>query len=303
MDTEIVIEGKKLHLTNLDKLMWPEDGINKSRLITYYADMSDVLLPYLQDRLFVMSRYPNGIDGEMFYQKNCPDYGPEWLNLFPVTSADNGKTVNYIVCNDMPTLLWLANQACIELHVWLAQKPLINNPDIAVFDLDPFPPAGFEDALEVALMIKEALELFKLKGYPKTSGATGLHIFVPIEPEYTYQEVRTAVEFICRQIHAIIPDKTTLERLVKDREGKIYLDYLQNTRGKTMTFQYSLRPLPGAPVSVPLTWEEVENKSVKPGDFHIGNIRERLADVGDLYKDFLKPKQSLRNLMAILQEN
>jgi len=297
--TEIVIEGKKLRLTNLEKPMWPGDGITKAGLIKYYADMADILLPYLRDRLFVMSRYPDGIDGEMFYQKDCPDYAPDWLNTFPVYSPDAGKTVNYILCNDLPTLLWLANQACIELHIWLARVPRIDCPDIAVFDLDPFPPAGFKDTLEIALLIKEALEQFGLHGYPKTSGATGLHIFVPVKPEYTYKEVRNSVEFICRQIHSVFPQKTTLERLVSDRTGKVYLDYLQNTRGKTMTFHYSLRPIPGAPVSAPLTWDEVKKGRVDPADFRIDTIRDRLADVGDLYSDLLQPGQSLKSLVEM----
>lgn len=299
MKKEVVVEGKKVRLTNLDKMMWPGDGITKAGLIKYYADMAEVLLPHLKDRLFIMSRYPDGIDGEMFYQKDCPTYAPEWLNVFPVDSPDVGKVINYIVCNDLPTLMWLANQACIELHIWLARIPRINYPDIMVFDLDPFPPAGFADTLEIALLVKEALEQFNLTGYPKTSGATGLHIFVPIEPEYTYQEVRDAVEFISRQIHAVFPQKTTMERLIVDRGGKVYLDYLQNTRGKTMTFQYSLRPQPGAPVSTPLTWDEVKKGQVRPEDFRMDNIKERLKEVGDLYKDFINPRQSLQKLVKV----
>ncbi len=300
MNQEVLVEGKKLRLSNLDKLIWPGDGITKADLIKYYAEMAGILLPYLKERLFIMSRYPDGIGGEMFYQKDCPDYAPEWLNTFPVYSPETKKTVNYIVCNDLPALLWLANQACIELHIWLARIPRLDYPDIAVFDLDPFPPAGFADTLEVALMIKEALQQFGLTGYPKTSGATGLHIFVPVKPAHTYREVRTAVEFICRQVHAVLPQKTTLERLIADRAGMVYLDYLQNTRGKTMTFHYSLRPLPGAPVSVPLTWEEVKRGGINPTDFRLGNIRSRLAEVGDLYLDFLGPGQSLNKLLEIL---
>ena len=301
MDREVIVAGKSLSLTNLEKLMWPGDKINKAGLIKYYADIADILLPHLKDRLFIMSRYPDGIEGEMFYQKDCPGYAPEWVRTFPVKSPDAGKTINYIICNDLNTLLWLANQACIELHIWLAKVPQINYPDIMVFDLDPMPPAGFADTLEVALLVKEALDQFGLYGYPKTSGATGLHVFVPIKPEYTYSEVRDAVEFICRQVHAVFPGKTTMERLVADRGGKVYLDYLQNTRGKTMTFQYSLRPVPGAPVSAPLTWEEVRQGKVRPGDFNSGNIGDRIRQAGDLYGDFLKPGQRLQKLVAMVR--
>lgn len=301
MKKEVVVEGKKVRLTNLDKIMWPGDGITKAGLIKYYVDIAEFLLPHLKDRLFIMSRYPDGIDGEMFYQKNCPEYAPEWLNIFPVESQDVGKVINYIVCNDLPTLMWLANQACIELHIWLARIPHIDYPDIMVFDLDPFPPADFTDTLEIALLVKEALEQFNLTGYPKTSGATGLHIFVPIKPEYTYREVRDAVLFICRQIHAVFPRKTTMERLIVDRAGKVYLDYLQNTRGKTMTFQYSLRPHPGATVSTPLTWDEVKKGQVRPEDFRIDNIRERLKEMGDLYLEVIQPGQSIQKLVELTQ--
>jgi len=297
---EVVIDGKTVRLTNLNKPMWPDDGINKAGLIKYYADMAHVLLPHLKDRLFIMSRYPDGINGEMFYQKDCPDYAPEWIKTVPVSSPDVGKTINYIVCNDLPTLLWLANQACIELHIWLAKIPKINYPDIMVFDLDPFPPAGFTDTLEVAMLVKEALAQFDLRGYPKTSGATGLHIFVPIKPEHTYQQVRKAVEFICRQIHLIFPQKTTMERLISNRKGKVYLDYLQNTRGKTMTYHYSLRPAPGALVSTPLTWEEVKSGAIRPEQFNINTIKDRLGIAGELYADFLRPGQSLKRLMEVV---
>lgn len=298
---EVLVDGKKVRLTNLSKPLWPGDGITKAGLIKYYADMGDILLPYLKDRLFIMSRYPDGIKGEMFYQKDCPEYAPEWLHIFPVESPDVGKTINYIVCNDLATLLWLANQACIELHIWLAKIPRINYPDIAVFDLDPFPPATFADTLKIAILVKEALEQFGLRGYPKTSGATGLHVFVPVIPEFTYQEVRDAVEFICRHIHSVYPQKTTLERLISNRTGKVYLDYLQNTRGKTMTFVYSPRPHPGAPVSTPLTWDEVREGKIDSADFTIYNIKDRLAEVGDLYRDFLEPAQSLKKLMEVVR--
>jgi len=299
-EEHVVIDGKKLRLTNLEKMMWPAEGITKAELIKYYADMGEILLPHLRDRLFIMSRYPDGIEGEMFYQKDCPDYRPDWLQTYPVKSPEVGKTINYIICNDLPTLMWLANQACIELHVWLAKIPRINFPDILVFDLDPMPPADFADTLEVAILVREALAQFGLQGYPKTSGATGLHVFVPVKPEYSYSETRRCVEFICRQINSVFPQKTTLERLVADREGKVYLDYLQNTRGKTMTFQYSLRPVSRAAVSTPLTWAEVEKRKIRPGDFRMDNIRDRVTEVGDLYRDFLDRGQSLGKLISII---
>lgn len=294
---EVTIEGKNVRLTNLDKLIWPVDGITKAELIEYYAGIGELLLPYLKDRLFIMSRYPDGVNGEGFYQKDCPAYAPEWIKVFPVPSSRGEKTVNYIICNDLATLVWLANQACIELHIWLAKAPRIDYPDIAVFDLDPAPPAGFADTLEIALLVQAALAQFGLQGYPKTSGATGLHVFVPIKPECSYRQVRDGVEFICRQINSVWPEKTTMERLVANRAGKVYLDYLQNTRGRTMTFQYSLRPVAGAQVSTPLTWDEVKEGKIRPADFTLRNIRERLDRVGDLSAGLLGPGQSWRELM------
>lgn len=295
---EVIIEGKKVRLTNLDKVFWPE-GYTKADLIKYYVDMAPVLLPYLKDRLFVMSRYPDGINGETFYQKDCPDYAPEWIETVPLQSSDSDKVVNYIVCKDTATMAWLANQACIELHIWLAKKDQLNYPDIAVFDLDPFPPATFTDVMEVAMLVKEALAQFDLKGFPKTSGATGMHIFVPVEPVLTYTEVRDAVEFICRRIHAVYPEKTTMERAISKRSGKVYLDYLQNTRGKTMVFQYSLRPEPGAPVSAPVTWDEVAAQKIRPEDFNIKTIFRRLSEAGDLYGEFHTLRQSLAGIYGL----
>lgn len=296
--SDVIVEGKEVRLTNLGKVFWPE-GYTKADLIKYYVDMAPLLMPYLQDRLFVMSRYPDGISGETFYQKDCPEYTPDWITTFPLVSSESDRVVNYIVCNNIATITWLANQACIELHAWLSRKEKLNYPDIAVFDLDPFPPATFIDVLDVALLVKEALAHFGLKGFPKTSGATGMHIFVPVVPELTYQELRDAVEFICRWIHAVNPEQTTLERSVSRRDGKVYLDYLQNSRGKTMVFQYSLRPIPGAPVSTPVTWEEVAAKKIRPADFNIKTIFHRLAEVGDLYQEFQTLQQSLAGIFGL----
>ncbi len=295
----VEIDGNEVRLTNLDKLMWPE-GYTKADLIKYYVDMAPYILPYISNRLFIMSRFPNGIDGKMFYQKDAPEYTPDWVETYPVKHEGEDRFVNYIVCNNLATLAWLVNQACIELHIWMAQKERLDYPDIVVFDLDPFPPAGFQDTLEVAMLVKQALNQFGLKGYPKTSGATGLHIFVPVEPEYTYSEVRSGVKVLFEHILATFPEKTTLERLIANRAGKVYLDYGQNTRGHTMTFHYSVRPHPGAPVSTPLTWQEVEKGRVKPSDFTIANIGQRLRQVGDLFQPLLMEKQSLRGLLEVL---
>lgn len=300
MNKTIKINNHEIKLTNLDKVIWPEDGYTKADLIQYYHDVSPYLLPHLRGRPFVMSRYPNGINEEFFYQKDCPDYAPEWMETFPIYTENKGKDVHYIVCNNVETLLWLANQACIEMHPWLAKTEDIKCPDIAVFDLDPMPPLDFKATLEIAPLVREALKEFGIKGYPKTSGSTGVHVYVPLKPEHTYQEVKEFVHYVCSFIHQVYPQKTTMERLIENRTGKIYLDYLQNTSGKTMACQYSLRPHKGAPVSTPLTWDEVEKGQIRPEDFNIKTALKRFRERGDLYQEMLTNRQSLKKVLALV---
>lgn len=291
MDKVLQVEGKELKLTNLDKVYWNE-GLTKADLIKYYLEIAPVLLKYLRNRPFVMVRYPDGINGKFFYQKNCPKYAPNWIGTFPILSDGGNNKTDFIVCNDIETLVWLANQGCVEAHVWLSQIDSIMYPDIAVFDLDPVPPATFSDALAVAILIREALAEFNLKGYPKTSGATGLHVFVPLEPKYTYEEVREFVAYICRLIFRVFPSKTSMERIVSKRIGKVYLDYLQNGWGRTMSWVYSVRPREGAPVSTPLQWKEIE-EGIDPSEFNINTIFKRIGKKGDLFQEVLQKRQTL----------
>lgn len=292
------INGKEVKLTNLDKVFWPE-GITKAQLVKYYAEIGPVLLPHLKNRPFVMVRYPDGIEGEFFYQKERPDYTPQWVRSHRIIHSTENK--NYIVCDDLETLVWLANQGCIEMHPWLAQIEDVDRPDLAVFDLDPAPPADFKDTLEICLLIREALKQFGLKGYPKTSGATGMHVYLPIKPELTYPQVRDCIQYICSIIHQVHPGKTTLERVIEKRTGKIYLDYLQNGKARTMACHYSLRPHPGAPVSTPLLWEEIEKGKVDPANFNIRTIFRRVEEYGDLFAEVLTSKQSLKAVWELVQ--
>ncbi len=293
-DTLVSVNGHEVKLTNLDKLLRPE-GLTKAHLIKYYWEIAPYLLPHLYNRPLVMKRYPDGLAGEHFYQKECPDYAPSWIKRYPIEHSE--KVVHYIICNDVQTLIWLANQGCIEMHPWLSRIENVECPDLAVMDLDPAEGVSFTEVLKVALLVKEALAQFNLKSYPKTSGASGLHIFVPIKPRYAYPSVTRAMYYIADLIVKINPEQTTVERSVSKRKGKVYLDYLQNGRGKTMAFQYSLRPLPGAPVSTPLDWSEVESLKVAPGAFTIHNILHRLKDTGDLYHDLLSLRQPLDPLL------
>lgn len=293
--TVTVIDGRELRLTNLDKIFWPE-GLTKAHLVKYYTDIAPVIMPHLRNRPLVMKRYPDGIGGESFYQKECPEYAPDWIETYPVRHSE--KTVNYIVCNDTATLVWLANQACMEIHAWLSVLDNVECPDIMVMDLDPAEGATLSDVLDIALLSRRALEEFGLVPFVKTSGASGLHLFVPIKSEYPFQAVTSAMQYIARLITSVHPRKATVERAVPKRKGKVYLDYLQNGRGKTMAFQYSLRPLPGAPVSTPLLWEEVEGRRVDPGSHNIRTIFNRLERYGDILGDMSKYSRSISDLVA-----
>ncbi len=290
------VDGREVWLTNLDKVFWPE-GLTKAHLVKYYLDVAPILIPHLRNRLLVMKRYPDGIGGDSFYQKECPEYAPDWIETYPVPHSEK-KVVNYIVCNDAATLAWLANQACIEVHAWLSVLDDVDCPDIAVMDLDPAEGSGMGDVVEIALLCRRALDEFGLVPFVKTSGASGLHLFVPIFGEYPFPVVTAAMQYIADLIASVHPRKATVERAVARRRGKVYLDYLQNGRGKTMAFQYSLRPLPGAPVSTPLLWEEVEKKQVNPASFNIRTIFRRLDKYGDILADMSGQRRSLGRLVA-----
>jgi bifunctional non-homologous end joining protein LigD len=291
----VAVDGQVLELKNLDKVFWPE-GYTKGDLIKFYDEAAPCILPHLKGRPVVMNRFPDGVGGENFYQKECPDYAPEWIKTVPVAHRDAGKIVNYIVCDDKPTLLWLASQGCIEIHAWLAIREDLARPDIAVLDLDPMPGAPFPAVVEAALLLRETLTQFGLRGYPKTSGAEGLHIFIPIKQEHTHQEVARAMGAVAKLVAAVYP-LSTVERVVKKRGARVYLDYLQNGYGKTMAFPYSVRPLPGAPVSTPVDWEELERRDWQPKDFNILTLPRRLKARGEAWEGYYTRRQDLRALL------
>lgn len=294
--SSVMICGQEVKLTNLDKLLWPE-GLSKAHLIKYYSEVAPYILPHLYNRPLVMKRYPDGLQGEPFYQKECPNYAPAWIQRHPVEHSE--KVINYIICNDTATLLWLANQACIEMHAWLGRVEDLESPDLAVMDLDPAEGATFSDVLEVAVLFRRALDQFGLQCFPKTSGSSGLHLFIPLKPGYTWQQVTGAMKFVAEILEKVYPDRVTTQRAVGKRDGRVYLDYLQNGRGKTMAFQYSLRPLPGAPVSTPLHWWEVEKGGVHPGNFTMTSIFQRLRAQGDIFRHVLYLKQTLDDIIKV----
>lgn len=289
----VVVEGRTLDLTNLEKPFWPEDGFSKAHFIAYLRAVAPWLLPHLRGRPLVVTRYPNGIHGESFYQKDTPDHAPDWIPTWRYWAEDSGRWIRFTLCEDLPTLIWLANQACLEIHPWLSTVAQPDRPDLAVIDLDPAEPAGFAEARQVSFLVRDLLDTLGLRGYPKLSGATGIHVYVPISPRYGYRQVAAFVRECGRLLLRLAPDRITLERAVHRRTGKVYVDYLQNVRGKTLVSVYCPRPLPGAPVSCPVTWEELER--VTPDAFTLASVPPRLARLGDLFAPVLTDRQGLED--------
>ena len=292
----VEVEGHRVKLTNLDKVLWPDVGYTKGDLIRYYAQVYDYIGPHLSQRPLTLVRYPNGIQGQSFYQKNAPPSTPDFVDTYLAGSGNS--RINYILVSNRATMVWLANQAALELNPWLSTIEHPQFPDVIVFDLDPGEGSSFEDARAIAFVVKAALDKLNLKGFPKLSGATGIHIYVPIEPKYSFQVTSRFVGFLGELISQIHPTKVTNRRLVKERTGRVYIDHLQNLYAKTIVCAYSPRPRPGAPISIPVTWEELE--WIQPQQFHLNNVLDRLNQVGDLFAPVLTTRQSLDSLLPQL---
>lgn len=287
----VAIAGHEVHVTNLNKIYWPESGYTKRDMIAYYIKISNYLVPYLAARPLSMQIFPDGIYGKSFWRKDKPAHSPEWIDAW--TYHGEEKTKTYVVVNNAATLVWAANAAAVDLHPWHSRIDEPNNPDWAVFDLDPFEPATFDDVKDIARYVQAALGHYNLKGYIKTSGQTGLQIYVPIIRGPNYDKVRGWVEEVGRTIGQLEPDRISWEWTVRNRTGKIRIDYTQNIINKTLAAPYSLRPAPGAPVSTPIAWEELDDKRLRPDRWNIKNIEKRLQEVGDLFSGLLKPDQHL----------
>lgn len=293
MKSPVSIESREFALSNLDKVLWPDNGYTKGELINYYVQAAPYLIPHLSRRPLVLTRFPDGINSKSFYQKNAPDYLPEWVDTYSWYSADSKRNIRFILAEETATLAWLANQACIELHPWLSRVDSIEYPDYIVIDLDPSPGSHYQEVINIALVVKQLLDSLKLRSYPKTSGALGIHIYIPIENNYTYEEVRRFAQMIAAMTTEVLPEIATIERSVKQRGRKVYVDYLQNVAGKTLSSVYSVRPRKGATVSAPLLWEEVSR--VTPEQFTVKTILLRLRDQGDLFASVLHDRQSLEH--------
>jgi len=293
----VAVAGRELPLTNLEKPMWPADGLTKGDLIAYYVSVAPYLLPHLRGRPVVLTRYPHGIGKKWFYQKDAPPGLPEWIPTW-ADRADDGRVIRYLRIEEPAALAYAANLGAIELHPWLSSCAAPDHPDWAVIDLDPAEGATFDDVLLVARLVRQILGEVQVQGFPKLSGATGIHIFCPPEPGTTYAETAAFCEVMGRILLRAYPEKVTLERKVARRGPKVYVDYLQNRRGQTITSVYGVRPLPGAPVSAPVTWEEIEGV---PPRFTMRTLPARLAAVGDLFAPMLSAPQDLRGAMERLR--
>lgn len=278
------VAGKELKFTNLDKVYWPQEGYTKRDMLNFYYLIAPFIVPYLKDRPQSLNRYPNGITGHSFYQKDVTGKAPGWVKQFPYTTSE-GEDKNFMVPQDEADLLYMANLGAIEMNPWFSRIQSPDNPDFCVIDLDP-DKNTFEQVIEAAQIFKRVLDAVNVPSYCKTSGSTGIHIYIPLAAKYTYDQSQMFARLLVNIVHNEIPGYTSVERIIKNRKGKMYLDFLQNRPGATIAGPYSLRPKPGATVSTPLHWEEVK-KGLKMKDFTIKNVPDRLKKEGDLFKPVL----------------
>jgi bifunctional non-homologous end joining protein LigD len=301
-EREVTRAGRSLRLTNLDKLFWPDDGITKGDLLAYYERAAPALVPHLRDRLFTMKRFPDGIAGGHFFQKDAPKHMPDWIATRRVETVSRGsgreRTIDYPLVNDDLALLWMANMGCIDLNVTFSRVDRPDRPDYVLFDLDPTPEAGFRGCVAVARLVGRALDAIGLVGYPKTSGADGIHVLVPITRRHTFAETRLLTATVAGALARAYPDLVTTEFLKRKRRG-VLIDANQNGEGRTIASVYSVRPHAGAPVSTPLAWEELTD-DLDPRTFTMDVVLRRLDERGDLFAPVLAGGQSIAKALRSL---
>jgi bifunctional non-homologous end joining protein LigD len=289
---------KELRLSNLDKVYWPENGYTKGDLLTYYFNISPTMLPHIRERPLTLKRMPDGVVGPYFYEKNAPSYRPDWMTTIPVHSEGENKIINFLSACDVAEMLWIVNLGCIEFHPLHSRGSIQKKPDYAFFDLDPFPPAGYDEVKHVASLVKLLLDKLGLRSYPKTSGATGMQIMIPLDGSHNYDMVRGFVGTISDMIHEVDPETTTLEWEVRKRTGKVFLDVNMNREGANIAAAYSVRPEWGATCSAPFRWDELPE--IEPSLFTMETMFARVAEAGDPFIDVAEgPGQ---NLDAAIEE-
>ncbi|HSU49325.1 MAG TPA: DNA ligase D [Segetibacter sp.] len=279
------VGGHDMKFTNLSKVFWPDEHVTKRDMINYYYQVAPYILPYVKDRPQTLNRFPHGIKGEAFYQKDVKGKAPDWIETFPYHSYTDGRDKEFLVCTNEASLLYIASLGCIEINPWSSRKQKPDNPDWCIIDLDP-DQNTFEQVMEAACVTKQILDSISITAYPKTSGSTGLHIYIPFGAKYTYEDSKEFGRKLAKLIHKQLPKFTTIERKISDRKGKMYIDFLQNRPQATVAGPYSLRPKAGATVSMPLHWDEIKvGLTIK--SFTIFNAVDRIKEQGDLFTGVL----------------
>src|SRR5213594_4421579 len=285
---ELIAEDRKIQVSNLDKVLYPKVGFTKGQVIDYYIRVAAVLLAHLKDRPLTMKRYPDGVEGEFFYEKNCPSHRPKWVKTAKVSSEGNQRIMHYCLANDLPTLVWAANLADLELHTSLSRKDKIERPTMMVFDLDPGPPADIVQCCQVWLWLRDLLGQMKLKSFAKTSGSKGLQVYVPLNTAVTYEETKKLSHALAQYLEHEHADRVTSNMSKAVRKGKVFVDWSQNDEHKTTICVYSLRAREEPTVSTPVTWNEVENclkkKNAELLRFRSDQVLTRVEKQGDLFE-------------------
>jgi bifunctional non-homologous end joining protein LigD len=300
--SELTVDGRRLAIRNLDRVVFPEAGTTKGQLLDYYVRIAAAMLPHLRDRLLHMHRYPEGVEGPRFWQKGCPEHRPEWLPTAPVWSRDKRANIDFCVVNELAALLWAVNIGSIELHTSLHLRHELQRPTVLAFDLDPGAGVGLVQCCEVALRLRELLAGVGLRSLPKTSGSKGLQVYVPLNSDASYATTKPATRAVAELLEAQTPDAVVSRMAKALRAGKVLVDWSQNTEHKSMVCVYSVRAKQRPTVSTPLAWEEVE-RAVDSGDsaslvFEMGDVLERVAERGDLFEPALEACQELRAPVA-----
>lgn len=304
-ESTIEVEGRQIRLSNLEKVLYPRAGFTKGQVIDYYVRIAPVLLPHLSGRPLTLKRYPEGVEGLHFYEKNCPSFRPDWMKTAKIWSPGNNRFMYYCVVEDLPTLVWLANLADLELHVSLSRAPDMQRPTVIAFDLDPGAPANIVQCCQVALWIRDIFDRFGLESFPKTSGSKGLQVYVPLNTSVTYDQTKPFARGIARLLEKRYPDQVISEMKKALRGNKVFVDWSQNDDYKTTVCVYSLRAKEQPIVSTPVTWKEVESCLKKQNPdllvFPSDQALKRVEKMGDLFAPVLKLKQHLPGLAQLEQ--
>ncbi|MEK6326018.1 MAG: non-homologous end-joining DNA ligase [Actinomycetota bacterium] len=294
---EVDVDGHRLELTNLDKVLWPKSGFTKAGVIDYYARIADAILPHLRDRPLTLRRYPDGVEAQSFFEKRCPSHRPEWVATAPVWSGRNEGDIDYCLCNERATLIWMAQLAALELHPSLSHAGAIERPTVLAFDLDPGEPAGIIDCCRVGLRLREMFSELDLECFPKTSGSKGLQVYVPLNVKVTYERTKPFAHAVAQTLAQAQPDLVVSRMAKKLRKGKVFVDWSQNDQHKTTIAVYSLRARERPTVSTPLAWEEVERAAEREDAdalrFEASDVVERVDEHGDLFAPVLELRQKL----------